>query len=119
MAQTKKQRRRTKHRGNAVGMIESRGRTGRKAEAPAKDSSKDRSAAVRRRERGTKPPTWKSAINRAGLSAVVLFALMVLLFDQELASAFGLAAVALAIYIPIGYFTDSFMYKRRMAQAKR
>ena len=118
MAQTKKQRRRTKHRGNAVGMIESRGRTGRKAEASAKESAKDR-AGARRRQRSMQPPTWKSAINRASLSALVLFFLMLLLFKQDAKAAFGLSTVALVIYIPIGYMTDSLMYKRRIAQEKR
>ena len=35
MAQTKRKRR-TKHRGNAAGMVEARGRTGRKPDAPSR-----------------------------------------------------------------------------------
>ena len=115
MAQTRKQRRRTKHRGNAAGMVETRGRTGRKAETSDKGSSKG-NGLVRRRDRATQPPTLKSALNRAAISALLLFALMLLLLKQDAKQAFALSAVALAIYVPIGYFTDSFLYKRRMAQ---
>src|SRR5438105_4197256 len=113
MAQTRKQRRRTKHRGNAAGMVESRGRTGRKPEVSEKDSGKGKEGLLSRRDRGAEPPSWKSAINRASLSALLLFFLLLVLFKQDAKAAFGLSAVALAIYIPIGYVTDSFLYKRR------
>jgi hypothetical protein len=115
MAQTRKQRRRTKHRGNAVGMIESRGRTGRKSTDTEKSAGKD-NGLIRRRDRGKEPPTWKSAINRASISALLLFFLLLVLFKQDAKAAFGLSAVALAIYIPIGYATDMFLYKRRIAR---
>ena len=115
MAQTRKQRRRTKHRGNAAGMVETRGRTGRKVDATEKGSAKSNSL-VRRRDRATQPPSLKSALNRAAISALLLFALLLFLLGQDAKQAFALSAVALAIYVPIGYLTDSFLYKRRMAQ---
>ena len=118
MAQTRKQRRRTKHRGNAAGMVESRGRTGRKAEASEKAPAKG-SGLVSRRDRAETPPSLKSSFNRAAISAVLLFALLLLVLKQSPVQAFGLAAVALLIYIPIGYMTDSFLYKRRLAQIAR
>ncbi len=71
MAQTKRKRR-TKHRGNAAGNIETRGRTGRKPDA-ATQKKTDRAAL--RRERLAQPPTWNKAIIRAGAAAVLLFVL--------------------------------------------
>ena len=59
MAQTKRKRR-TKHRGNAAGIVESRGRTGRKPTA----ATSARAEARRRRERREpldQPPTWRGA----------------------------------------------------------
>jgi hypothetical protein len=113
MAQTK--RRRTKHRGNAAGMIESRGRTGRKpGDADKKPAQKgDRSA---RANRYDTPPTWRGAINRA-LLAVVFFALLViLLFKLPIANAVGVSAFMLLLYIPMGYYTDLWLYRRRQRQ---
>ena len=56
MAQTRK-RRRTKHRGNAAGMVEVRGRTGRRPEPGEKRPSVKQEAAPRRRNRMETPPT--------------------------------------------------------------
>ena len=72
MPQTKRKRR-TKHRGNAAGSIEVRGRTGRKPrpeETRAKAAAKSSTRAVR----GTSPPSWKSAFAKACFGAVMLFA---------------------------------------------
>ncbi|HZO35842.1 MAG TPA: hypothetical protein VFB41_03085, partial [Solirubrobacteraceae bacterium] len=102
---------------NAAGIVETRGRTGRKAEPAEKDSGKQ--SLLRRRDRATQPPSWKAAINRASISALLLFFLMLVLLKQDAKAAFGLSTVALAIYIPIGYLTDSYLYKRRMSQDKR
>ena len=111
MAQTRK-RRRTKHRGNAVGMIETRGRTGR----PSEESEAPRSSGPGRRQRARRPPTWKAAINRAAVSAVVLFALIALLFGKSVSSGASVAVIAFVIYVPISYYTDAFVYKRRKGQ---
>lgn len=119
MAQAKKQRRRTKHRGNAVGMVESRGRTGRKGSADEKDVSSRDKARLRREEHQRRPPTWRSAINRAVISALALFAVLLLAFGRGPAEALGLAAVAVIVYVPIGYVTDSFIYKRRIERDAR
>lgn len=112
MAQTK--RRRTKHRGNAAGMVEARGRTGRKPDAAEKKSdSKGRAA---RPNRFDQPPTWRGAVNRA-LLAVVFFALLViLLFKLPIGNALGVSAFMLLLYIPLGYYTDLWLYRRRMRQ---
>jgi len=115
MAQTKRKRR-SKHRGNAAGTIESRGRTGRKPTGDER-KGKDKSAmtsAQRRTERLSRPPSWRSAINRAALAAVLLVALSIFAFKQKPAAAIGFAAFALIVYIPMGYYLDKFLYNRRM-----
>jgi drug/metabolite transporter (DMT)-like permease len=112
MAQTK--RRRTKHRGNAAGMVEARGRTGRKPTGTEKKpAGKGRAA---RPNRFDQPPTWRGAVNRA-LLAVVFFALLViLLFKLPIANAVGVSAFMLLLYIPLGYYTDLWLYRRRQRQ---
>jgi hypothetical protein len=117
MAQTKKKRR-TKHRGNAAGRIEARGRTGRKP-TPEEAKAKARSdAAARRQMRLDQPPTWRGALNRAAIAALFFFALLLLLFrEQTFASKVAIALFMLVVYVPMGYYTDLFVYKRR--QAKR
>ena len=111
MAQTKRKRR-SKHRGNAAGNIEARGRTGRKA-TPQENKKANRAAA--RRERLAQPPTWNKAIIRAGAAAALLFVLTQIgLFqdDVPLSQALFVCLFAMLIYIPLGYLFDSWMYKR-------
>ena len=123
MAQTKRKRR-SKHRGNAAGTIETRGRTGRKLSSAEKKgdgkAKSNQSSAERRAERLNRPPTWRSAINRAALAAVILVVLSIVAFKQTPAAAIGFAGFALVVYIPMGYYLDRFLYRRRMrAQGKR
>ena len=113
MAQTKKKRR-SKHRGNAAGVIESRGRTGRPPSAAERKLSDKELAAQRRRERMMREPTWKSASTRAALAAVVFGVLLVLAFETPVAQAVPLTAMVFLFYIPLGYYTDQFIYKRRV-----
>ena len=112
MAQTKK-RRRTKHRGNAAGMVESRGRTGRPPTAEERKLDAKEEARRRREERMNRPPSWSGALNRAAIAALVFVALVLLIFQQSFAQAVILGAFMLLIYIPLGYYTDLFIYKRR------
>jgi drug/metabolite transporter (DMT)-like permease len=109
MAQTKKKRR-SKHRGNAAGVVEARGRTGRK---PTEEERKKTAAADARRERMNREPTWKAATIRAALAALVFGALLVLLFDTPPGQAVSLTCFVFLFYIPLGYYTDIFIYKRR------
>ena len=115
MAQTKRKRR-TKHRGNAAGSIESRGRTGRK---PTAAESKTAARDARRR----KPPTWNSAALKAGAMSVLLFILVKtgLLGNQSTwGQAAFLAIMALVIYTPLAYITDKWVYNRlQRQQAKK
>jgi hypothetical protein len=113
MAQTKRKRR-SKHRGNAAGAVESRGRTGRQV-APAKGGKGGRGGALRT-DRYDRPPSWRSAANRAAI-ATVLFIVVITLIGQKIGVAIAIGAFMFFTYIPLGYYTDAYIYKRR--QAKR
>jgi hypothetical protein len=119
MAQTKRKRR-TKHRGTAAGTIEARGRTGRKPtakETPAKRGASGGRAAAR----PNKPPSWGSALGKAGFGAVMLFLLMqlgVLGGDAETGQALAVSGFALAAYTPVMYVTDRFIYQRRLRKER-
>jgi hypothetical protein len=115
MAQTKKKRR-SKHRGNAAGVIEARGRTGRK---PTEEERKKAAAADSRRERLMRAPTWKSATIRAALAAVVFGALLGLLFKTPVGQAISLTCFVFLFYIPLGYYTDVWIHKRRQRTEPR
>lgn len=119
MAQTKKKRR-TKHRGNAAGVIEARGRTGR---PPTEAERRAAARAQVRANRFDQPPSWRSAANRAAVAALIFGLAVVLLFGQDPSQGIALAGLMLVIYIPMTYLTDSFIYNRRQrkkaeAQAK-
>jgi hypothetical protein len=110
MAQTKRKRR-TKHRGNAAGMVESRGRTGRPP------SPEERKRAARQTQtRELKPPTWQRAVLKAAGFAVLLFVLTQTgLFGKSQTPASGLilAGMSLLLYIPAAYATDRWAYNRQ------
>jgi hypothetical protein len=116
MAQTKKKRR-SKHRGTAAGTIERAGRTGK----PRTREEAKQIARRQRAERLDKPPEWRSTINRAGIAALVFAVLVVLLFGRPVLSGLLLGVVMFAIYVPLGYATDSAIYRfrqrRKLAQA--
>jgi hypothetical protein len=109
MATTNRKKRRTKHRGNAAGMVEARGRTGRKL-TPAEEKAQRRAA---RRNRFDEPPTWSGAATRAGIAALLFIGLVILAFGQPVASSLALGAFVFLLYIPLGYYTDLLFYRRR------
>jgi hypothetical protein len=111
MAQTKR-RRRSKHRGNAAGVVEARGRTGRKPTAAEKKSG----AKAQRPNRLDQPPTWKSATQRALIAAAIMFGVGIAILGFKPAQAVALLPIVVLIYIPMGYYTDLFMYRRRQRQ---
>lgn len=115
MAQTK---RKTKHRGNAAGMIESRGRTGRRPTAEEK-SGPVRGGAKHPNEakpnRLDQPPTWRSAFLRS-MAAAVIMLLIALVLIKKPNEAIGIFPVVLILYVPISYYTDLWLYKRRQRQ---
>jgi Flp pilus assembly protein TadB len=113
MAQTRK-RRRTKHRGNAAGVVEARGRTGRKPTAgERKPSSKEL-----RQQRWDQPPTWRSATTRALFATVIFAVLVVALMGRTIVQAVVIAAFMLVLYVPLGYYMDMAIYKRRRRRAQ-
>ena len=121
MAQTKRKRRPTKHRGNAAGMIETRGRTGRKLNETEKKGSVKLDAAARRQQRLDRPPSWRGAVNKAAIAALVFAVAVTLLFQRPILSSLLLAVFTFFIYVPLSYYTDALIYKRAQAkkQAKR
>ncbi len=116
MAQAKRKRR-TKHRGNAAGTIEARGRTGR---PPSPDERKRAARNKAREERLTKEPTWSQSFRRALLAAGLMFVFLLLTdhtkHGSPIITAVVFAFVAMAIYVPAGYYLERFLWKRRMAQ---
>ena len=110
MAQTRKKRP-TKHRGNAAGMVEARGRTGRKPTDTEKTGSKAQQRAARVDKRNN-PPTWRGAINRAAIAAVLFVVAVTLLFGQPLETAAPVGLMAFLFYIPLGYYVDLAIYRR-------
>jgi hypothetical protein len=111
IAQTKKKRKR-KHRGTPAGTIEARGRTGKgQIRSDAKNVARDR-----RQARYDEPPTWRGAFNRAAISAVIFAVFSVLVLKLSVAAAVPLAAVMVAVYLPLSYVTDRFFYNRRQRQ---
>ena len=118
MAPTKK-RRRTKHRGNAAGVVETRGRTGRKPTGGEKKLSVREEARQKREERYLRPPTWQAAAQRAAISGIAFVILIAALFHRPLGTAFALGAFVTIFYIPLGYYTDKFIYNRRLAKRAR
>ena len=112
MAQARR-RRRTKHRGNAAGVVEARGRTGRKPTAAEKSGTGAGAGRAResRPERGNRPPTWRGAFYRA-MAAAALFLLASLLLIKKSAP-IALFPIVLLLYTPISYYTDLWMFRRR------
>jgi hypothetical protein len=118
MAQTKRKRR-TKHRGNAAGSIEVRGRTGRK---PTAEETKKSARAQARDRRTAKPPSWNSAALKALAMAALLFVLTqigVLGNGTSVTQGLLLAAFALILYTPLAYITDKWVYNRMLRQREK
>jgi Flp pilus assembly protein TadB len=116
MAQTKRKRQ-TKHRGNAAGVIESRGRTGRKPTAgeksgDARQLARERESKLDRRD---KPPTWGSAFIKAMIASILLVIVFVVLLHQS-SGVIALFPVVLAVYTVISYYSDRWVYSRRQRQ---
>jgi len=110
MAQTKKKRRR-KHRGTQGGRVDPNRRAGR-------PRSREEAKARARAGRGATakvdaPPTWRSAIVRGLVAAVIFTVLLVLIFKRPAASALTLGGFMLVFYIPAGYYIDTLMWRRR------
>jgi Flp pilus assembly protein TadB len=117
MAQTKRKRKR-RHRGTQAGTIERAGRTSKPPEGSAKRTKgstklEGRSLSQQRREdRLNRPPTWRSAFNRAALAAAILV-IFISVVQKNVAQGVVMGVFALVIYVPLSYFTDMALYRRR------
>ena len=110
MAQTKKKRR-SKHRGNAAGMVEARGRTSRGG-APAPGAKK---GGAIRTDRFDREPTWRSAANRSAI-ATVLFVVAITVLQKKVGAAVAIGLVMFFVYTALGFYTDKWIYDRRQAK---
>jgi hypothetical protein len=109
MAQTKRKRR-TKHRGNAAGTVEARGRTGRPLSA---DEKKKQARTEARQARLDKEPTWESATKRAGLASAFMFLFLLLTSHGNVVAAVLFGVFAFALYVPSGYHLERYLWRRR------
>jgi hypothetical protein len=127
VAKTKKKRRR-KQRGTQGGRVDTRparrprSRAEAKAQAAqrrssAKKGSKGRNAGKGGRQaRPLAPPTWRGSFAKGGLAAVLFFGLFAGLFHRPIAASAAISLFMLGFYVPMSYFVDNFMYKRKLRE---
>jgi hypothetical protein len=112
-----RQTRRRKRRGTQAGTVRPRGR-GRTTRPRSRGDARA-NAEQRRQEKLNRPPTWRTALQRGGIAAAALFALLVIVFKTNAAAALPLALIAALLYIPGFYLTDSLLYRNRMRRRAR
>ena len=118
MAQTKRKRR-TKHRGNAAGVVETRGRTGRR---PTEEELKKAGRETARERRMNKPPSWNSAFLKAALMAGLLFVFTRIgVFGSEasISQSLVLCLFAVLLYTPLAFVTDRWVYQRAQRRKQK
>jgi hypothetical protein len=118
MAQTRRKRR-TKHRGNAAGIVEQRGRTSRPPSPEERKAQRREQSKLERQSRMARPPSWQRAATRSLVTTALFVAFVTLALGQPIGQTLALGAVLILIYIPFGYFIDSFFYKRFSARQQR
>jgi hypothetical protein len=114
MAQTKRKRQ-TKHRGTAAGQVTNRGRT---SKPPSADAVKKQKRDQARVSRLTKKPTWRSAAVRSALAAVFI-CIFLLVTTHKATTALLFAVFAALIYIPTGFYIETYLWRRRMRREGR
>lgn len=112
MAQTRKRRQR-KHRGTQGGRVDTKRRARPRTRAEAKSRAR-----TKRAPRGDAPPTWRSAITRGLVISALLIATL-LVFKKPIGASIAFGAFMLAFYIPMGFFLDRFMWRRRQRMKMR
>ena len=117
MAQTKKKRRR-RHRGTQAGTIETPGRTGKPVAAARRPATRQAAARQRRENRFDKEPTWRSSLNRAAFAAVIL-AIFIGVTQKNIAQGVILGLLAMVLYVPMSYYTDRMLWRRRQRQKQQ
>ena len=110
MSQTKRKR---KHRGTQAGTIERPRREAKRGGAGGGGAQAKEMARERRAARMDKEPTWRGAVTRAALAAAFFVVAVVLLFNESPATALFLGCLTFAMYIPMSYYTDRLIYRRR------
>ena len=115
MAQTKRKRQ-TKHRGTAAGVVTTRGRT---SKPPSPDVVKKQRRDEARVARLSKKPTWKSATLRSLLAAMFICVFLLLTTHGNVLASLAFAAVAALIYIPAGFYLETWMWRRRMRKQQQ
>jgi hypothetical protein len=115
MAQTKRTRQ-TKHRGNAAGIVESRGRTSR---PPSASERKAQQKAATRTERLMKKPTWRSSWIKAAFAGIFIFVFVGILSRPKnggnpIVSAILMGVIAVLLFGPANYYLETLLWKRRM-----
>jgi len=118
MAPTRRKRR-TKHRGNAAGIVEQRGRTSRPPSPEERKAQRREQAKLERQNRMARPPSWQRAATRSLVTTALFVAFVTIALGQPIGQTLALGAVLILIYIPFGYFIDSFFYKRFSARQQR
>ena len=68
---------------------------------------------VRRAENLDGLPDWKNTSKRAGVAAVVFFVMVVVLLGRPIGSGLVLGMIMFVAYLPLGYATDSAIYRFR------
>jgi hypothetical protein len=63
-------------------------------------------------DRRDMPPTWRSAVIRGVIFAALLIPVS-MLFGQPVGGAIALSVIAAAFYVPLGFYTEQFFYRRR------
>src|SRR3954451_23969716 len=114
MAQTKKKRSR-KHRGTAAGNIEKAAHNRSSRQSSAKPTPR-----ASREARMNRPPSWRSAANKAGIASIVFGVLLLVIFKRPIQAVLLWTVLVFFFYTPLGYWTDRAVYNRRMrAKAKK
>ena len=112
MAQTRRKRRK-KHKGTQAGTVERAHHRSHRSSRPSSRGEVRQTARERREARYDTPPSWRGAINRAAIAAVIFGVLVVVIFKEPVQSGIALAAFMLLLYIPMSYYTDRLIYRRR------
>ena len=120
MAQAKKKRN-SKHRGNAAGVVETRGRTGRPLSEREQGKNKAVSASKGGAARGAvgrpvRAPSWRSAATRSIVAVVIFVAVLSLLLKVPINETLPVAGLMLVFYVPLSYYTDRWLYRRRLVK---
>ena len=115
MAQTKRKRQ-TKHRGNAAGAVTARGRTGRKPTAAEKGASgKDATEHASAGSNGSTSRPRGEAPSCARSSRPCSYCLRAssCFLIRDRAQAFIFFPIVIILYVPVSYYTDMWLCRRR------